>query len=135
MNGKRNIRGTFLLLFLGLSLQVVVTKAATVEVQLQNFSFNPPAVTINVGDTIRWVNDTSTFHTTTSGTSCTSNGIWDANLTSLNSSFSFEFSSAGVFPYFCRPHCGLGMTGTIEVTEVNSPTEGATWGRIKALYE
>ena len=120
MHGRPYLLG--MCLFLCLVLPAAGTKTATVEVQLQNFSFNPPSVTITVGDTINWVNKTSTVHTTTSGSGCTSNGIWDGSLPSFNSSFSFEFLSAGDFPYFCRPHCGLGMTGTIVVEEATGIT-------------
>jgi plastocyanin len=90
---------------------------AVIEIELRNFFFNSNDVTINVGDTIRWINRTSTFHTTTSGTNCTSNGTWDQPLASLGSSFERTFNKLGTFPYFCRPHCGIGMTGTITVVQ------------------
>jgi plastocyanin len=31
------------------------------------------------------------------------------------STYSHTFTQAGSFPYFCRPHCSMGMTGTVVV--------------------
>jgi len=77
--------------------------------------FAPSTITIHVGDTVRWQWVSSGIgHTTTSGSACTSDGIWDSGNKS-SGFFSHTFNTAGHFPYFCRPHCGSGMTGTVEV--------------------
>ncbi len=34
---------------------------------------------------------------------------------SSGNTYSFTFTTAGSYPYFCRPHASLGMTGTITV--------------------
>ena len=88
-----------------------------IEVELLNFFFSPTDVTINAGDTIRWINRTPTFHTTTSGTNCTSNGAWDQPMPAGGQPFERTFNTPGTFPYFCRPHCGFGMIGTITVVQ------------------
>jgi plastocyanin len=94
--------------------------AATVHVTAQNFSFTPAVVTISVGDTVTW-----TFsggpHTSTSGTNCTADGKWNSGSMSSGSTFSHTFTQAGNFPYFCIPHCGLGMTGTVVVNQAITP--------------
>jgi len=100
-----------------------VLHAATVEVSIVNFKFVPQSVTINVGDTIRWTNNGTVQHTTTSGTNCTKDGKWDSGLLSPGQTFSFVFNAAGNFPYYCIPHClSAGMTGTVIVSGGSSTT-------------
>jgi len=84
------------------------------QVTLAGISFTPQALTIDVGDTVRWFNSGGT-HTTTSGTSCTTDGVWDSGIMTSGTAFIFQFMADGTYPYFCIPHCGLGMTGTITV--------------------
>ena len=43
------------------------SRAATVNVTIGGFAFTPQNVTIQVGDTVTWINTDGTFHTTTSG--------------------------------------------------------------------
>jgi hypothetical protein len=79
-----------------------------------NFEFDPDSLAINEGDTVRWINQTPTIHTTTSGTSGVHDSIWDSGNLALGDSFSFVFDTlVGAFPYFCRPHWSMGMTGII----------------------
>jgi plastocyanin len=74
-------------------------------------------VTINVGETVRWIWQAGT-HTVTSGETSSdpdSGVLFDAPLSTGNQSFEFTFTEAGTFPYFCRPHEVLNMKGIIEV--------------------
>jgi plastocyanin len=85
-----------------------------------SFTFKPNRQTLEPGDFVRWVFNTTVVisHTTTSGSPCLSNGIWSATLTSTSPQFTQGFPGpAGTFPYFCAPHCGLGMTGQVIVTD------------------
>ena len=87
-------------------------------VKMVNFEFQPEQLTIEAGDTVIWVNATSTTHTTTSGTDCTADGTWNSgNMDAQGDIFSHVFDSAGDFPYYCIPHCGIGMTGKIVVQQ------------------
>jgi plastocyanin len=81
-----------------------------------SITFSPMNLQIAVGDTVQWTWD-SGGHTVTSGASCTSDGKFGTGTTTENAGFtySFRFTTAGSFPYFCVPHCGAGMTGTITV--------------------
>ena len=95
--------------------------AATVIVTVGpggDFSFSPSDVTINQGDTVQWVWQ-SNGHSTTSGSNCTANGTWDSGTRNTPATFSHTFNSSGTFPYYCNPHCALGMTGSVTV---NPPT-------------
>lgn len=84
------------------------------QVSISGRTFVPATLTINIGDTVEWVNNSGGFHTTTSGSNCNDDGVWDANLPN-GGSYSFVFNQSGNFPYFCRPHCSMGMTGEIIV--------------------
>jgi plastocyanin len=85
--------------------------------------FQQSSVMIHVGDTVMWTWDTS-GHTVTSGSACTSDGKFcsPSNTSCATSptsttgmTYSHTFTSAGTFPYFCKPHCSLNMTGTVTV--------------------
>ncbi len=71
--------------------------------------------TISVGDTVLW-NWSASFHSTTSGScpggNCTPNGMWDSGAQSAPHQFSFTFTAAGTFPYYCVVH-GSEMQGTV----------------------
>lgn len=86
-------------------------------VQMSGNSFNPQNLTINVGDTVEWMNSDNIIHTSTSGTDCDGDGTWDSGSLNAGESFSFEFKDEGSFDYFCIPHCELGMVGNITVEE------------------
>jgi plastocyanin len=89
-------------------------------VQVRDNSFSPKDLTISVGDTVVWVNVGNNAHTSTSGTGCAANGLWDSGSLSKGEEFMAIFDSnhinqTGILPYFCIPHCALGMTGTVTV--------------------
>jgi len=67
--------------------------AANFTVNMQNFQFSPRNLTINLGDTVTWVNRDSTAHDTVSGTNGIPSGIWRSPLFGLNGSFSFTFTN------------------------------------------
>ena len=74
-------------------------------------SFEPGALNIQVGDTVKWVWD-GPNHTVTSGTSCIYNGDFD----STGPTFSRTFNTPGSFNYFCSTHCyNFGMAGQVTV--------------------
>jgi plastocyanin len=82
--------------------------AATVEVKIDNFVFNPQQITVHAGDTVTWVNHDDIPHTVTSKTLAFRSKALDSD-----DKFSFTFTAPGSFPYFCslHPH----MTGMIVV--------------------
>src|SRR5690242_6012377 len=70
-------------------------------------SFSPSNQTVNVGDTVAWVNQTFLGHDTVSGIYPTPSGVWNSDnvfpsLVQHNDAFSFTFNvPAGSYPYFC----------------------------------
>lgn len=85
--------------------------AATQNVSMVDFSFQPQSITIQVGDTIVWRNNGASPHTSTSDTP----GLWDSGFLSPGQTFSQTFNTAGTFAYHCIPHAGIGMVGTVIV--------------------
>jgi len=97
-------------------------------------NFSPSSLTIAPGDMVHWV-WSSSGHTVTSGSNCTTNNLFcspnnlncSANPTSLSgATYDRTFPTAGTFPYYCRPHCTFGMTGTITVSTPPAGVNEAT---------
>jgi plastocyanin len=88
------------------------------DVSLTNdLQFVPSEVVIHVGDTVRWTNTGSIFHTVTSGTDSSelaAGALFDQPMPA-GAVFEFTFTTPGTFPYFCRPHEDFGMRGTVVV--------------------
>lgn len=78
------------------------------EVWMQGMTFNPATLTVSVGTTVKWTNKASFTHNVTSGTAVFSSGAMGNG-----STFSFQFTAAGTYPYTCTLHPG--MAGTIIV--------------------
>jgi len=78
-----------------------------------NLIFEPSDVTINAGDTIHFVNDMLPPH------NIIVEGRADLSRESLmfnpGESQDIIFADAGDYTFFCGPHQGAGMTGTIHV--------------------
>jgi plastocyanin len=88
------------------------------EIGMQNDRFMPANMTIRAGDTVRWTNGEDELHTVTSGPGSNdpnAGALFDEQLPDQGSSFAFRFQTAGTYPYFCRVHELMGMTGTITV--------------------
>jgi LPXTG-motif cell wall-anchored protein len=75
----------------------VARAAASATVNVKDFEFAPTSVTVNVGDTVTWVNAGPTVHT------ATGEGFDTGNL-NKGESGSHTFTSAGNFSYICTPH-------------------------------
>jgi plastocyanin len=77
-------------------------------VKIDNFTFAPQRVTVKVGTNVTWINEDDIPHTVVSTSLAFRSKVLDTD-----DKFSFTFTTAGVFEYFCslHPH----MTGTIVV--------------------
>lgn len=73
-------------------------------------NFDPPDVTISVGDIVTWVNDDENIHTATHRSDP---ALFDSETVEAGEEFSFTFSEAGEFRYFCKFHPW--MTGVVTV--------------------
>ncbi len=74
-------------------------KAEATDVKIDNFSFGPAALTVPVGTTVTWTNRDDIPHTVVS-----TDGVFKSNVLDTDDKFSFTFSKAGTYPYFCSIH-------------------------------
>jgi plastocyanin len=90
-------------------------------------SFSPNPITVTQGDTITWLNNGPSQHTTTSDPGQADS--WDSGLApplSVGQTFQHTFNVLGTFTYHCAIH--LTMTGSVNVVApaTNTPVPAAT---------
>lgn len=85
------------------------------SVAMEGISFVPGDLTVEVGTTVTWTNESNVIHTVTSGTNGTHDGEFNSGDIETDEEFSYTFDEVGTFPYYCIPHVNQGMTGTITV--------------------
>ena len=85
----------------------VSAQAQELQVTIDNFTFSPAELKVKVGDTVTWTNHDDIPHTIVSA------GKFRSKTLDTDNSFSFTFTAAGDYKYFCslHPH----MTGLIKV--------------------
>jgi plastocyanin len=74
-------------------------QASTAEVKVDNFSFGPQTLNVAVGTTVTWINHDDIPHTVVSN-----DGVFKSKVLDTDDRFSFTFSKAGTYPYFCSIH-------------------------------
>jgi plastocyanin len=82
-------------------------RAEDTKITIDNFTFAPAELTLKVGTTVTWTNHDDIPHTVVSA------GKFRSKTLDTDDSFSFTFTAAGEYKYFCslHPH----MTGMIKV--------------------
>ena len=102
MGSRLTIAAVIVLMFGG-----IAAHAQDEKVRIDNFTFTPPELTVKVGDTVTWTNRDDIPHTVVSA------GKFRSKALDTDNSFSFTFTEAGDYKYFCglHPH----MTGMIKV--------------------
>jgi plastocyanin len=83
------------------------------EVFMEDDEFVPESKTVAVGTTIKWINKESEKHNVISGTPDSPSGLFKSGKMKENDEFTYKFTKAGTFTYFCSYH--EDMTGTIIV--------------------
>jgi plastocyanin len=82
--------------------------AGSVVIEIKNFQFVPPAVTITRGQTVRWINADVANHQVTSGVVEADRPRPDGRIASpllfRGDSFSATFRVSGNYPYYCGIH-------------------------------
>jgi plastocyanin len=100
-----NNRGLVVALLLGpvagamLAFGAVAAQDATDVITIDNFTFTPKELTIAVGTTVKWVNHDDIPHTVVEKKTTFRSKALDTD-----DSYSFTFTSAGTFDYFCGLH-------------------------------
>ena len=83
-------------------------------VTISNFQFAPKSVTVKVGSDVTWQVKEGT-HTVTAD-----NGAFESQALSAGQKFSYTFTKAGTYRYYCSFHGGKGghdMAGTVIVVK------------------
>ena len=81
----------------------------THTVVIHNFAFQPPKLTVNVGDTIVWKNTDIVSHTVTAA-----DGSFDSDEIKPGKSWKLVAKKAGSFQYACSPHPNMHGTLTVK---------------------
>jgi plastocyanin len=85
-----------------------------VTVDIANFAFEPMQLTVEIGTEVTFTNSDAAPHTVTAGSDDDPMpDAFDSGLLQPGDTFSFVFTEAGEFPYYCERHPP--MTGTIVV--------------------
>jgi plastocyanin len=92
---------------------VAAEEASGDVINIDNFIFTPPEMTVPVGTTVKWLNRDDIPHSVVD-----SNKVFRSKALDTDDSFSFTFTNAGTYTYFCglHPH----MTGKIIVKDKTS---------------
>ncbi len=90
-----------------LACQITAARCEDAAVSIDNFTFSPAELTVKVGTTVTWKNQDDIPHTVVSA------GKFKSKALDSDDSYSFTFTAAGDYKYFCslHPH----MTGMIKV--------------------
>ncbi len=74
----------------------------------------PSSVTIEMGDTVEWINSDTAAHTVTGGLPADGpSGVFDSSLVLAGATYAFTFEEAGSYDYFCMVHPW--MVGDVQV--------------------
>ena len=87
-----------------------------ITVDSTNLRFNPSTISLNEGDSVRFVwGGQALPHNTVEA-----NEVFDSGepARDVNYEFFFDYESAGVYDYVCEPHAAVGMQGEITVQDV-----------------
>ena len=82
--------------------------AADAAVNIDNFVFGPQTITVPVGATVIWTNKDDIPHTSVS-----TEGVFKSKVLDTDEKFSYTFTKAGTYPYYCTIHPK--MTGQVVV--------------------
>lgn len=95
-------------------------------ISLKSLMFMPQGLTVKVGTKVTWRNDEPITHTVTSGmvtgvdpatglrSGQVPDGLFNATLKGEGDSFSYTFTKAGTYTYYCNIH--FGMSAKVIVT-------------------
>ena len=90
--------------------------AADAIVKIDNFTFDPPRLTVKAGTTVTWYNEDDIPHTVAA-----TGRQFRSKALDTDGKFSFTFTTPGSYEYFCslHPH----MTGVIVVEAVTGSAQ------------
>jgi plastocyanin len=72
---------------------------AATAINIDNFSFSPPTITVAAGTTVKWTNNDDIPHTVRAV-----DGSFHSKAMDSDDSYAFTFAKPGVYSYFCSIH-------------------------------
>ena len=100
-----------------ISFPVIAAPVPDSKVEIDDLVFSPARITVKAGTTVAWLNADDTPHTVAS-----SSKLFKSKVLDTDGSFSFTFTTPGMYEYFCSLHPY--MTGTV-VVEATSGSSAA----------
>ena len=83
---------------------IMPTKVSRPGCEKEDRCYIPSVITINVGESVTWVNEDSAFHSVTSGFYDAPLDLFDSGYMDPFESYSITFDEIGTFDYFCTLH-------------------------------
>ena len=96
------------------TLSGVVGSPSDAAIEVRTFQYREKTVEIPLGTRVVWTNQDQIEHTITSGAPDSADGVFNAKLAGPGATFSYTFTRAGTYRYFCDRHHF--MRGEIRVT-------------------
>ena len=122
-----------LLATLGLVFVAPSAQAATQAVAMRGYAFSPSTLTVHVGDTVTWTNYDQAPHDVT--TTSAPVAIKSQTL-STGQSFSYTFTTAGTYSYYCSIHPDMRATVTVQpAVAAVAPAPAATSAAAKSTVK
>lgn len=116
-----------LLVLVSLSFFMAAQAQSPTVSMTDDLRFQPGSLDVPAGTTVTWRNTSDVAHTVTADTSKAQDPShvqlpqgaepFDFGLIQPGQSFSHTFSVPGEYTYFCIPHEGAGMIGTVKVSK------------------
>ena len=88
--------------------QIPAARCADLSIMIDNFTFEPAQLAVKVGTTVTWKNRDDIPHTVVSA------GKFRSKTLDTDDSYSFTFTTAGDYTYFCSLHPHMKGTITVE---------------------
>jgi plastocyanin len=85
------------------------TPGGAISIDIVNFAFEPPSLTVPVGSTVTWVNVSATIHNTVA-----EDESWQSEILDPGESFSFQMTEPGTYAYLCTIHPNMKAELTVE---------------------
>jgi len=74
-------------------------KSASMQVNVDNFTFGPETLTVPANSTVTWVNKDDVPHVIASN-----DGIFKSKALDTDDKYSYTFTKAGTYSYYCSVH-------------------------------
>lgn len=89
--------------------------AGETTIIIENYSFNPPEITISRGTTVTWVNQDPFDHQVTNDATASyeRGAIFRSDPLPKGESYAFTFNTSGTYPYYCAIHPFMKATITV----------------------